>query len=247
MRVLALFPAAVLARRRAMTRTPEDKFRAKVLEALHGRKVRPIEKDILLCLWGYMRCFGGAAWPSHDTIADRVGCSVRTVKRALMRLRGLGWVDWQHRYQKEGPRMVQCSNLYSLSVPMVQCSNMFPVSSECQNGLRNCKQFLKRGIEKKNNVDYVNHGDKSEEDAEIAAIKRGIDDVDNTGTTFNNVDNFKESAWDRQNAQEALRLVRERRQAVITEQWYREKAARQQRLADRGVGARQGSSGSERR
>jgi len=215
-----------------MAKTPEDKFRSKVLEALHARKVRPIEKDILLCLWGYTRCFGGAAWPSHDTIADRVGCSVRTVERALKKLQGLGWVDWQHRYQKEGPRMVQCSNLYNLSIP----ADMFTVSSDRHFVRRNCKINIKRGLKKltpSNHGDYVSNGENRSEDVEIAATNREGYGVDNTRTTLNSVDKSGESAAVTQSAREEMRLRVERRAAAVAEQWYREKDARQKALMGR--------------
>ena len=55
--------------------------------------------------------------PSHDTLADRVGCSVSTVRRSLDRLRGLGRLTWERRLRRDGAtgwRCEQTSNAYAL-------------------------------------------------------------------------------------------------------------------------------------
>jgi DNA-binding MarR family transcriptional regulator len=51
----------------------------------------------------------GVCWPSAGMLAERIGCHERTVRRALERLRGAGWVSWQAR-----PRT---SHRFRLTVP----------------------------------------------------------------------------------------------------------------------------------
>jgi Helix-turn-helix domain len=50
-------------------------------------------RDVLLTLHAY-RGHGGAAWPSHATLADRARCCAKTVGRALAQAQGLGLVSW---------------------------------------------------------------------------------------------------------------------------------------------------------
>jgi DNA-binding transcriptional MocR family regulator len=58
--------------------------------------------------------------PSHDTIAADVGCSARTVRRALGALRQLGLLSWQRRLVRIGWRVLQTSSAYALSVDGTQ-------------------------------------------------------------------------------------------------------------------------------
>jgi hypothetical protein len=55
--------------------------------------------------------------PSQATIADWADCSLATAKRALVRLRGLGFLRWQRRLRRDtgtGWRCEQTSNAYVL-------------------------------------------------------------------------------------------------------------------------------------
>jgi DNA-binding transcriptional MocR family regulator len=70
-------------------------------------------RDVLLCLAGY----GRVAWPSHQTLADRANCCVRTVQRALEAARDLGLVTWVERRVRAGWRWLRTSNRYTLTVP----------------------------------------------------------------------------------------------------------------------------------
>jgi hypothetical protein len=58
----------------------------------------------------------GRCDPSHETIAEDVGCSSRTVRRSVCSLRALGLVGWQQRIVRAGWRVVQTSSAYVLSV-----------------------------------------------------------------------------------------------------------------------------------
>ncbi len=74
-------------------------------------------RDVLLTLATY-RGPGGVAWPSHDTLAARAGCCVRTVQRALQAARELGLVSWIERRVRAGWRWLRTSNAYRLTTPL---------------------------------------------------------------------------------------------------------------------------------
>lgn len=90
-----------------------DQIKAAILEALRARHISGHEKDILLLLTGY----GDDPWPSHETIAYRCGCSISTVKRALKRLKEIGWISWERTYRHCGARVVRGTNRYRLHPP----------------------------------------------------------------------------------------------------------------------------------
>jgi len=76
------------------------------------RHAREIEGASLLerFLWYDLRSHadgnGGSCFPSHRTLADHAGCNIRTVRRALSKLRELGELDWH------GGRSAGKSNRY---------------------------------------------------------------------------------------------------------------------------------------
>lgn len=71
----------------------------------------PLFRDVLLRLQKLDR--GQGLWPSHDTLAERTRCSIRTVQDALRQGRVLGLVDW---ISGAGRRT---SNRYTLTLPEV--------------------------------------------------------------------------------------------------------------------------------
>jgi Helix-turn-helix domain len=73
-------------------------------------------RDVLLTLATF-RGHGGLCVPSHETLAARAGCCVRTVRRALVQARQLGLVDWCERRVRAGWRWLRTSNSYRLGVP----------------------------------------------------------------------------------------------------------------------------------
>lgn len=73
-------------------------------------------RDVLLVLRSY-RGAGGLICPSHETLADRAGCKVRTVGRALRHAQSLGLVSWAERRVRRGWRWLRTSNRYWLTVP----------------------------------------------------------------------------------------------------------------------------------
>jgi hypothetical protein len=54
---------------------------------------------------------------TYPTLAERVGCSVRTVQRALQAARALGLVDWAERRVRAAWRWLRASNRYVLALP----------------------------------------------------------------------------------------------------------------------------------
>jgi helix-turn-helix protein len=73
-------------------------------------------RDVLLTLHAY-RGHGGAAWPSHETLATRANCCAKTVQRALRQARELDLVHWTERRVRMGWRWLQTSNLYTFTTP----------------------------------------------------------------------------------------------------------------------------------
>lgn len=59
----------------------------------------------------------GESWPKHATIALEASCSVATVKRALVELRGLGVIEWDTRLRPNGTKT---ANRYRLVFPDVE-------------------------------------------------------------------------------------------------------------------------------
>lgn len=73
-------------------------------------------RDVLLTLRTF-RGSGGLICPSHATLADRAGCVVRTVARALAMARDLGLVSWGERRVRAAWRWLRTSNTYRLMTP----------------------------------------------------------------------------------------------------------------------------------
>ena len=94
-----------------------------VYAAWRRGELSSLYKDILLQLPRF-RGKGGLIFPSHETLAQRAGCSVSTVKRALDAGRALGLIDWRGVWRRTwGWASQRCSNLYSLiwaSAPTVE-------------------------------------------------------------------------------------------------------------------------------
>jgi DNA-binding transcriptional MocR family regulator len=95
-----------------------DTWRIRVWREFHARNITRSFRDVLLTLSTY-RGKGGNCVPSHHTLATRVGCSVRTVARALAHAQQLGLVTWSERRVRVGWRWLRSSNAYRLSIPDV--------------------------------------------------------------------------------------------------------------------------------
>lgn len=80
----------------------------------------------------------GRCDPSHQTLADTVGCCTRTVQRACDTMKRLGLLVWQHRLVRDGWRTAQTSNAYIL-VPA-------EISADLRCGGQNGRQTIKQAI-----------------------------------------------------------------------------------------------------
>ncbi len=89
---------------------------ARVWREFHADNLTRAYRDVLLTLRTF-RGHGGLMVPSHATLADRVGCSPRTVQRALQQARRLGLVSWVERRVRAAWRWLRSSNSYRLAVP----------------------------------------------------------------------------------------------------------------------------------
>ena len=70
----------------------------------------------------------GECFPSHLTIANAAGVSPRSVARALMRAKSLGFVTWiTSRKRQVNRRWVQDSNRYRLKMPASDCQDGKPL------------------------------------------------------------------------------------------------------------------------
>jgi helix-turn-helix protein len=97
----------------------EQRARHKFLLTDHRRAGR-LNGNQYLVGEALLKCHSpeGRCDPSHETLAKRVGCKARTVRRALQRLRELGLVIWQNRIVRLGRWAVaQTSNAYLLLLP----------------------------------------------------------------------------------------------------------------------------------
>lgn len=89
---------------------------ARVWAEFHAGYLTRAARDVLLTLRTY-RGQGGACFPSHATLAERVGCSDRTVRRALALARDLGLVSWVERRVRSSWRWLRTSNSYRMTMP----------------------------------------------------------------------------------------------------------------------------------
>ena len=89
---------------------------ARVWLEFHADNLTRASRDVLLTLRTY-RGHGGQIMPAHATLADRAGCCVRTVQRALHQAQRLGLVSWIERRVKAAWRWLRTSNSYTLDVP----------------------------------------------------------------------------------------------------------------------------------
>ena len=88
----------------------------RIWREFHADNLTRAYRDVLLTLRTY-RGAGGLIHPSHATLADRAGCCVRTVQRALEAAADLGLLTWVERRVRAGWRWLRTSNRYVLTLP----------------------------------------------------------------------------------------------------------------------------------
>jgi hypothetical protein len=84
----------------------------------------------------------GRCDPSHQTIAEDAGASVRTVRRALAAMAECGLVRWVRRLVRTGWQAVQTSNAYAL------VTNSTPIAAAVRHGGQAGRATLKQGFPK---------------------------------------------------------------------------------------------------
>ena len=104
------------------------------------------------------------AWPSHATLAERTGCCVKTVQRALQAARDLGLVRWTERRVRAAWRSLRTSNVYRLLLPEG------PVQSRAEAAFTTTGQKV-RGEESKHKEE-AREGGRAALSAMLAAAER---------------------------------------------------------------------------
>jgi hypothetical protein len=95
---------------------PTNPWRDRVWQEFRAGNLTRAYRDVLLTLATF-RGAGGLICPAHATLAERAGCSVSTVRRALAQACRLGLVSWTERRVRAGWRWLRTSNAYRLAVP----------------------------------------------------------------------------------------------------------------------------------
>jgi hypothetical protein len=91
-------------------------WRDRVWKEFRAGNLTRAYRDVLLTLATF-RGAGGLICPAHATLAERAGCSVSTVRRALAQASQLDLVSWMERRVRAGWRWLCTSNAYRLAVP----------------------------------------------------------------------------------------------------------------------------------
>jgi len=146
--------------RRRLDRNARARFR--YLARAHARAGRLPAKQEWVAL-ALLKRLGddGQCDPSHDTLAADAGCSVKTVARAIARLRLLGLLSWTRRLIRDGWRCAQTSNGYCLLTP--------------ENGVISCEGQTGRPTLKKSLT--LRGGEKSDADLHDAARRFVLDQL----------------------------------------------------------------------
>jgi hypothetical protein len=95
---------------------PASPWRDRVWKEFRAGNLTRAYRDVLLTLATF-RGAGGLICPAHATLAERAGCSVSTVRRALTQAFRLDLVSWTERRIRAGWRWLRTSNVYRLAVP----------------------------------------------------------------------------------------------------------------------------------
>jgi hypothetical protein len=99
--------------RRPLDREQRARFRYLLTAHRRARRLTP-HAELIGNAMARRLGVDGQLDPAHDTLAGDVGCSARTVRRALGALKALGLVMWQCRLVRDGWRTSQTSNAYLL-------------------------------------------------------------------------------------------------------------------------------------
>ncbi|MCC2978900.1 helix-turn-helix domain-containing protein [Sphingomonas sp. IC4-52] len=109
-------PAELPVGRPAALRQRIEQLDAKIEAA--DRRLRRTDLTVLKALLAFLDFKTGKLFPAHETIAEKAGCHLNTVKAALKRLNNHGFIDWVRRTARTGnegefaPQLEQTSNAY---------------------------------------------------------------------------------------------------------------------------------------
>lgn len=107
-------------------------FAAMQTALVRDGSIPPNEKTVMLILLSYARQ-DQVCWPSHKTLAGHLGSSTDTVKRALVKLRERGLIEWTNRTREDGGA-TSCEYRILTSedtrVPPPQCKPALPPPCE---------------------------------------------------------------------------------------------------------------------
>lgn len=87
-------------------------IKQRILSLFKNKNISGSCKDVMMVLLGYVGK-NGRAWPSHQTLADRTGWSLRSIVRAIQQGEAAGLIHKTARRAIKAGRMVRSSNLYT--------------------------------------------------------------------------------------------------------------------------------------
>ena len=120
--------------RKCMAVADRAVFRAKLKLWKGCRRLTAAARDVGQVLVN-MLGEDGRLDPCHQTLADLVGCTVRTVQRALDQLHQEGFVTWERRIARRAAdlwEVRQVSNAYVLHLPSCNGQNVGGVTDKIQ-------------------------------------------------------------------------------------------------------------------
>jgi Helix-turn-helix domain len=126
--------------RQALDREQRARFRFLLRAHRRVRRISPLAELVGQALLKRLST-DGQCDPAQSTLADDVGCSQRTVRRAITTMRRLGLLLWQTRLVRTGWRAEQTSNAYLLLTTAALPSSVPPCGG--QNGRETLRKILK--------------------------------------------------------------------------------------------------------
>lgn len=126
--------------RQPLDRERRAVWRARLVMFRRVRKITPLYEDIGLAM---LRRLGidGRLDPAHATLAEDVGCSPRSVGRAIQAFKKCGLVLYVRRIVRDGWRTSQTSNSYALATgasppPIIAPTRRFACDGQQGRGTR---------------------------------------------------------------------------------------------------------------
>jgi DNA-binding transcriptional MocR family regulator len=92
----------------------------------------------------------GTCWPSHERLAELMGCSRRTIIRTMAQLEKMGWVTRQRRHRADGSRTTDLITVHDPETVLqrqaqgLQLSLMLPLpgGKPCGQAGENCPAYV---------------------------------------------------------------------------------------------------------